>query len=237
MSVAVPRPTLLALLLSAFAFSYPAVPALAWDGFRAGIDDGAVCRRALGQAARRHGVPRGWALAIGLTEAGRRRHDGSTAIWPWTLNIAGAGGYYQTRQAAFDALQAALDAGETSIDIGCAQINWHWHRDTAAMDAGDLLDPRANADYAMRFLAKLKRRHGDWRAAVAHFHSGDPALGQAYLYRVGVNRDRLVGLGRSEVSGAAAPGRAGRIALWSRLEHMAFTLPDHTAIGAAPSQK
>jgi len=181
---------------------------------------GDICADALIDAARRHGVPQRWALAIGITEAGQQRGN-RLRIWPWTLNIAGEGRYFTSREAARQAFEGALAAGMTSIDAGCAQINWHWHgaRFTAP---DDLLDPQRNADYAMRYLAGHYRRSGDWGVAVARYHSATGRLGGAYLRRVTANQSALEGL----ADGGPIPAGAGGIAAWARLDAMRFTLPE-----------
>ncbi len=179
---------------------------------------GDICADALIAAAKRHGVPQSWALALGITEAGRARADGKLRIWPWTLNIAGKGRYFASRRDAENALEAALATGERVIDAGCAQINWHWHH--GAFDsAAELLDPQRNADYAMRYLAS--HYQGAWDTAIARYHSGTPRLGEAYLARVLDNKNALNRLSQQ----LQADAKHGAIALWSRLEATQFTLP------------
>ena len=37
-----------------------------------------------------------------------------------------------------------------------------------------------NTDYAARFLIELKERHGSWRDAIEHYHSGNSVRGKNY---------------------------------------------------------
>ena len=45
--------------------------------------------------------------------------------WPWTLNVAGEGFHFATRQAACDALVLALQETRV-VDVGIAQLNVRW---------------------------------------------------------------------------------------------------------------
>lgn len=82
----------------------------------------------------------------------------------------------------------ARSRGVKLIDLGCMQINHHYHSAQFAT-LGHMLDPRTNVDYAARFLARLKQRHGTWSMAVARYHAGpdnDPAQ-KRYVCRVIAN--------------------------------------------------
>ncbi len=86
------------------------------------------------------------------------------------------------------AFREARAGGVRLIDLGCMQINHHYHSEQFA-SLRHMLDPRLNVDYAARFLAKLKQRHGSWSMAVARYHAGpdnDPAQ-KRYVCRVIAN--------------------------------------------------
>ena len=142
----------------------------------------AMAARDLCDAAARHaadvtGVSADLLRAITLTET---QTDGSA--WPWTLNHAGQGQWFPTRDEAATAAAQILSSGG-SADVGCFQINSHWHGDAfPSLDA--MLDPVENALYAARFLIELHAETGDWPAAVAAYHSRDADRGAAYLERV-----------------------------------------------------
>ncbi|MEO0761581.1 MAG: lytic transglycosylase domain-containing protein, partial [Pseudomonadota bacterium] len=136
------------------------------------------CLEAADRAARRHGVPLPLMAAIALVESGR----GGTA-WPWTLNVAGDGRYFEDREAARRALDGVLAGGGRNVDVGCFQINLRWHGDAVA-DPAMLLDPVVNADYAADFLARLFAEAGDWSRAAGHYHSRTPSLARTYRARV-----------------------------------------------------
>ena len=112
--------------------------------------------------------------------------------------------------------------GLASIDIGCMQINLR-HHPAAFPTLEEAFDPLANVRYGARFLSQLYAAHGEWPAAIARYHSGDPVSGQDYARRVALAR-----LGRAwaggmpvvlRLPGLCAPGltpvlvpRTGRLA-------------------------
>lgn len=84
--------------------------------------------------------------------------------------------------------EAARRQGARLIDIGCMQINHHYHAEHFS-GLRQMLEPRANVDYAARFLVQLKQRHATWSMAVARYHAGpnnDPAQ-KRYVCRVITN--------------------------------------------------
>ncbi len=76
-----------------------------------------------------HGIPVRLFYAIALAESGKTLvSTSSRRPWPWTLNIAGNGVYFNSRWEAWHALDQSLRAGQDSVDIGLMQVNWHFHR-------------------------------------------------------------------------------------------------------------
>jgi hypothetical protein len=130
------------------------------------------------------GLPAGLLLAIGRVESGRWDDaSGRVTAWPWTINAAGKGLWFDTRDAAAATVRTLLDGGTRSIDVGCFQINLLWHKDAFA-SLEQAFDPAANARYAAGFLLSLLSRTGSWEAAVEAYHSADPTLGFAYRQQV-----------------------------------------------------
>ncbi len=139
------------------------------------------CDEAAREASRSSGVPLDVLQAVARTESGRTR-GGAFAPWPWTVNVAGAGSWYDTRAEAAAAIARARAAGTRNVDIGCFQINFHWHG--ARFSGPDqMLDPSVNADYAAAFLARLRAELGTWEDAVGAFHSRTPRYRDRYLER------------------------------------------------------
>ena len=142
------------------------------------------CERAGIAAEQADGLPSGLLLAIGRVESGRwDSAAGRVIAWPWTINAAGRGQWFETKDAAAQTVSALLDGGTRSIDVGCFQVNLMWHP-TAFASLEQAFDPDANARYAARFLLSLFSQTGSWEAAVEAYHSADPALGFAYRQQV-----------------------------------------------------
>lgn len=155
----------------------------ALDGLPASID---TCRSAIDTAQKMtRDFPPGLLLAIAETESGRSV-NGDFGPWPWTLNIAGEGRFFDSPGAALDAAQTALVDGDGNVDLGCMQISETWHS-WAFPDLETMLDPLENAGYAASFLSSLFATHGNWRDAISHYHSANPARGFAYAERVLTN--------------------------------------------------
>lgn len=141
------------------------------------------CDLAAAQAAADTGVPIDLLLAITRVETGRGGGEGEPDPWPWTINADGAGTWYATRQEAVAAATDHLTDGTGTFDVGCFQLNIRWHgAGFATLD--DMFDPVTNAEYAAGFLRELYQESGDWRQAVAAYHSRTPDLANQYLDRV-----------------------------------------------------
>ncbi|HQT78744.1 MAG TPA: transglycosylase SLT domain-containing protein [Rhodopila sp.] len=129
-----------------------------------------------------HRLPPRLLAAISLTETARvDLRSGRLRPWPWTINAEGEGHAFETKQDAIAAVRALQARGVQSIDVGCLQVNLMFHpKAFASLD--EAFDPRANADYAARFLTELYADGHDWAHAIGAYHSETPALGD--LYRV-----------------------------------------------------
>lgn len=129
----------------------------------------ALCRNAAIVAADRHGIPRAVLTAITLVET-RTRRAGQSGPWPWTVNVAGKGDWFDSRAAALLHAQQALERGQTSFDVGCFQLNYRWHgKNFASID--EMFEPGPSGDYAARFLKDLFAETGDWIKASGLYHS------------------------------------------------------------------
>ncbi len=148
-----------------------------------------VCDAAAEQAAHETGVPVSVMKSITRTETGRSR-DGQLQPWPWTVNMEGAGHWFDTRQAAQRYVTENLGRGARSFDVGCFQINYRWHGHAfASTDA--MFDPLGNARYAARFLSDLFAEIGDWSKAAGAYHSRTPEFAQRYRTRFDRIHSRL----------------------------------------------
>lgn len=139
-----------------------------------------ACEREIQAAAAKYSIPEGILYSVGLTETGRKG-----SLQPFAMNVEGKPMFFDSEA---DALRAFVDArrqGAKLIDIGCMQINQHFHGEHFP-SVQAMFDPRANVEYAARFLRNLHDRHETWTMAVARYHAGpnnDPAQ-QRYVCRV-----------------------------------------------------
>jgi hypothetical protein len=148
-----------------------------------------LCQRAVAQAERKAGLPPRLLDAISKVESGRRDPQGGFGAWPWTINVAGQGYFYGSKEEAIAAVKDFQAHGFDSIDVGCLQINLHHHPEAFA-SLEDAFDPTANASYGARFLNSLFDRLHGWTEATAAYHSLTPELGQDYARRVIAIREK-----------------------------------------------
>ena len=159
------------------------------------LDVAATCESAALSAARRTGVPVDVLRAISLTETGRKL-GGELRPWPWTVNMEGAGSWFNDRQAAQAYVHQHKGRGARSFDVGCFQLNFRWHGE-AFSSIEEMFDPGANADYAARFLKELYAEFGDWSLAAGAYHSRTPKFAKKYRARFDRIRKSLDGPLRS----------------------------------------
>lgn len=131
-------------------------------------DPSNLCLAAASEAALATKVPYEVLLAVSVVETGRDARP-----WPWTVNVAGDGQWFDTKDEAQAHAQEVLDQGLTNLDVGCFQLNIRWHSKGFA-SLSDMLDPDLNAGYAAEFLAGHYAETGDWAAAAAAYHSATP---------------------------------------------------------------
>lgn len=165
-----------------------------WNGQAAqarGLDpvQSSHCLRAIEVASANSGVPKDILLAISLTETGRKL-EGKLRPWPWTVNMEGAGLWFETPQEALDYASNHFKRGARSFDVGCFQINYRWHGQ-AFSSIEEMFDPIANARYAARFLGELFTEFGDWSKAAGAYHSRTPKFATRYSARFDRFRARL----------------------------------------------
>ncbi|HOZ31347.1 MAG TPA: transglycosylase SLT domain-containing protein [Tabrizicola sp.] len=137
-------------------------------------DPSTLCLSAAAEAAEATGVPYEVLLAIAVVETGRDDRP-----WPWTVNVAGDGRWFDTKEEAETHAQLTLDQGLTNLDVGCFQLNIRWHSKGFA-SLSDMLDPNLNAGYAAEFLAGHYSTSGNWADAAAAYHSATPDHADRY---------------------------------------------------------
>lgn len=164
-------------LLAVLAMVLPLLPGRAG----ASTDASAICDEVADEASRRTGVPLSVLRAISLTETGRKR-AGALRPWPWTVNMEGAGHWFDSEDEARAYVYREYKRGARSFDVGCFQINYKWHGQ-AFRSIEEMFDPLANALYAARFLRGLHAEQGDWGRAAGAYHSRTPEFASRYQAR------------------------------------------------------
>ena len=102
--------------------------------------------------------------------------------WPWTLNVAGRGFYFRTRDDAYRAIGFLLADRRCDFDVGIMQVNWRYHAKRFA-SPWDALAPATNIHVAEDILNENYRKTGSAMKAVAYYHSANPQPGREYLAR------------------------------------------------------
>lgn len=147
------------------------------------------CDHAAIVASRETGVPIDVLRAISLTETGRNGPDGFRP-WPWTVNMEGAGRWFDEFSSAKSYVDQHFSKGARSFDVGCFQINYRWHGQAFA-SIEEMFEPTKNARYAAKFLKELYAEFGDWSKAAGAYHSRTPKYAKRYTARFDRIRGRL----------------------------------------------
>lgn len=148
---------------------------------------GEVIPTAYVEAANRHGVPPEILYMVAQQESNTKLNIGFYP-WPWTLNIAGKGSYYATRQEACVAAERAVrEKGEKSVDIGLTQQNWGYIGKKHYGSPCDALNPYDNLNNGALELSLCFEKRGDWIEAAGCYHR--PAGGRpAELYKASISK-------------------------------------------------
>ena len=147
-------------------------------------ENGQLCTHQILRSERKYGIPQRLLASIAATESGRWHKGLGTAIpWPWTINVEGAGYYFQTKQEAIAAVRGYQAQGKRSIDVGCMQVNL-LHHPQAFATLDQAFEPTYNVDYAASFLHGNYAESGSWKTAVGYYHSRTPANSYPYIDRV-----------------------------------------------------
>ena len=149
----------------------------------------AMCERVAEEASRQTGVPVSVLKAISLTETGRKL-EGSFKPWPWTVNMEGAGHWFDTLDEARAYVFQEFKRGARSFDVGCFQINYKWHNQ-AFSSIDEMFDPLHNALYAAKFLGELYGETGSWEKAAGAYHSRTKEFADRYAARFTDLRQRF----------------------------------------------
>lgn len=134
-------------------------------------------------------VPAESLYSLAMAESTRKTAWGSKP-WPWTINVAGKGYHFETREEAFAALLGFMQRNPLKrIDVGVAQVNlgWNGHLFPSFRDA---FDPYTNLRAAARILrACYDAQPGSWIKAAGCYHH--PAGGKPAAKYMAIVRRKL----------------------------------------------
>ena len=122
------------------------------------------------QMAALYEIPPDLFYAVALQESGRHLDSIGRVPWPWTLNVAGKGYYFDTKTEAWDALRRHIEQGATNIGIGLMQPTYPYNQ-YALSDVYGALDPATNLRLGAQIMRECYDRLADWWAAVGCYHS------------------------------------------------------------------
>lgn len=141
----------------------------------------ALCDQAAQVAAQQTGVPLVVMQALTRAETGRGG-GGQLEPWPWAVNQAGQGHWFDSAAEAEQFVEAQLQFGYSNLDVGCFQLNHRWHsQGFASLSA--MFQPQENALYAAQYIAEKYQETGDWVLAAGAYHSGTVAHAEKYSAR------------------------------------------------------
>jgi len=117
------------------------------------------------------GIPHTVLYAVALTESATQIDKGDLyRPWPWTLNVAGRGYFFDSRLEAWRALTGWLREGQRSIDIGLMQVNWRYHQKRLGTP-WEALDPYHNLRVGAAILQECYETRQDWWSSVGCYHA------------------------------------------------------------------
>tara|TARA_A100001011_G_C14236573_1_gene811284 strand:- start:493 stop:1392 length:900 start_codon:yes stop_codon:yes gene_type:complete len=128
-------------------------------------------------------LPKHLLSSISRVEAGRKLSSGEVKGWPWAINHAGKGLYFETKKGALKYLKNAVNNGSKNIDVGCMQLNYRWHKG-AFSSLEEMFDPEKNVQYAAEFVKELFDRHKNWEDVIKHYHSNKKKFNIPYYKKV-----------------------------------------------------
>lgn len=148
------------------------------------MDPWELCAHHADAAAAGESLPAYLLPAIAKVESGLwSRRKGELLAWPWTVTAEGRGRYLPSKATAIAEVEALTARGIRNIDVGCLQVNLAFHP-AAFSSLEEAFDPAANAAYAARFLADLRRETNSWTVAIGRYHSRTPELSNRYRLKV-----------------------------------------------------
>ena len=149
-----------------------------------------------------------WLLYGVALQESQLKFGNRTLPYPWTLCVRGRGMRFGNYQETLTALKRFVGERVTNVDCGAMQVNWRWHADRLG-SFERALDPYPNLSVGAQILRGHYDVRGDWRRAIALYHTGSDATvetrqrGERYaaqtlarLERLGVRHAATIAGGR-----------------------------------------
>lgn len=140
------------------------------------------CSRLFSIYEKKYGIPKGVLEAISLKETGVKHPEHTAPVPnPWAVCVNSPkvlSQFFTAKELAMNFVYSQLLSGNNNIDVGCMQINLRSHP-KAFRTLNDAFNPHKNIDFAASLLRKHYDRLGNWKQAIAHYHSAS-SLGKAY---------------------------------------------------------
>lgn len=152
-------------------------------GWSADLNNKPNCEKIANRIESETNLPIHLLSSISRVEAGRKLSSGEVKGWPWSINHAGKGLYFETKKGALKYLKNAVSNGSKNIDVGCMQLNYRWHKG-AFSSLDDMFDPEKNIQYAAKFVKELYGRHQNWEDVIKHYHSNKKKFNVPYYQKV-----------------------------------------------------
>lgn len=186
-------------------FVHTPAPKRAGAGSAGGLPPlGSEPPRAYVRTGRQYGVEPWLLYGVALQES-QLKFGNRTLPYPWTLCVRGQGLRFGSYAQTLAALRERVGSGITNVDCGAMQVNWHWHSDKLG-SFERALDPYPNLAVGARILRAHFDASGNWRQAVAHYHTGGDPSAQARRRGARYAEQALARLERLGVRASALPG-------------------------------
>ena len=153
------------------------------SGFTADLNNKPNCEKIANRVENDTNLPSYLLSSISRVEAGRKLSSGEVKGWPWSINHAGKGLYFETKKGALKYLKNAIANGSKNIDVGCMQLNYRWHKG-GFNSLEEMFDSEKNIRYAAKFVKELYERHKNWEDVIKHYHSNKKKFNIPYYKKV-----------------------------------------------------
>jgi hypothetical protein len=154
------------------------------NAYKLPVDETMICTNLTRRIEKEFEIKKHLLTTIASVESGKWNHARQQNLsWPWTINAAGRGMYFDSKEEAIEKVRELQAQGVRSIDVGCMQINLMYHPN-AFGSLEEAFDPEANVRYGATFLRRHYDTRQDWIKAAMAYHSTTPKKAQAYKRRI-----------------------------------------------------